>query len=53
MRKTKAQSVIEYFVIMTVILAVILSTGVIDKIRSGFQTYFDKAAGIIVSANGD
>lgn len=53
MRKTRAQSVIEYFVILTVILAVILSTGVIDKIRSSFEAYFNKAADVIVSANTD
>lgn len=53
MKKIKAQSVIEYLVIMTVILAAILSTGIIDKIRASFETYFDKAAGTIVSASTD
>lgn len=47
MRRMSAQSVIEYFVVMTIILAAILSTGVIDRIRGGFQIYFDRAADVI------
>ena len=44
MKKTRAgQSVIEYFVILTVILAVILSTGFIERMRGTFDTYFNKA----------
>ena len=48
MRKRKAQSVIEYFVVVTVILAAILSSGFLDRIRAAFDTYFDRAANEIV-----
>lgn len=39
----KGQSVIEYFVIMTAILGVILSSGVIERIRGHFDRYFNSA----------
>ena len=41
--RNKGQSTIEYFVILTVILAAILSTGVIERIRGGFEVYFNSA----------
>lgn len=47
MRKISGQSVIEYLVIMTVTLAAILSTGVIDKIRNSFETYLTRGVDII------
>jgi hypothetical protein len=44
MRKhVSGQSVIEYFIMMALILAAILSTGVIERIRGGFQGYFNSA----------
>jgi len=42
--KTRGQTIIEYFVIMAIVLAVILSSGFIGRIRSGFQAYFNSAA---------
>lgn len=39
----KAQTVIEYFIIATVLLGVILSSGVIERFRNSFQGYFDTA----------
>lgn len=41
--RNKGQSTIEYFVILTVILAAILSTGVIERVRGGFKVYFNSA----------
>lgn len=41
--KNKAQSTIEYFVILTLILAAILSSRVIERVRGGFQGYFNSA----------
>lgn len=38
------QSTMEYFIIMCIILAAILSVGFIDNIRGTFQKYFTKAA---------
>jgi len=43
-KKTNGQTVIEYFIIMVIILAVILSTGFIDRVRNSFQGYFSDAA---------
>lgn len=44
MRKTRAgQSLIEYFVILTVILAAVLSTGIIDRVHQAFDDYFTDA----------
>lgn len=43
------QSVIEYFVVLTVILAVILSSGFLGRIRNAFDIYFTTAAGEIVT----
>ena len=52
MRKTiSAQSAIEYLVVLTVILAVILSSGVRERIRDAFNVYFTNAAGKIVTMN--
>lgn len=48
-RRILGQSVIEYFVVLTVILAAILSSGFIDRLRDAFDIYFDKAAGEIVT----
>ena len=45
------QSVIEYFVVLTVILAVILSSGFLSRIRNAFVLYFTTAAGEIVTTN--
>jgi hypothetical protein len=45
--KRKGQSVTEYFIIMTVVLAAILATGFIDNIRGVFRNYFTKAADAI------
>ncbi len=39
-----AQTVTEYILIMSVVLSVILSTGLIDRARNTFTTYFKKAA---------
>jgi len=44
MKKTiSGQSVIEYFVMMAVILAAILSTGVIEHFQGALNNYFDSA----------
>ena len=48
MRRISAQSVIEYFVVMSIILAVILSSGIIDTIRGSFTDYFNRAVTVIV-----
>lgn len=45
MKKTNGQTVIEYFILMVIVLAVILSTGFIGRIRNSFQAYFDVAKG--------
>jgi hypothetical protein len=42
MRK-KAQSILEYLIILALVLGAILSSGAIEKIRSGFKAYFDRA----------
>lgn len=47
-RRILGQSVIEYFVVLTVILAAILSSGFLDRIRVAFDGYFDRAANEIV-----
>jgi len=43
MMKNKAQSTIEYFLILTVLLAAILSSRIIERVRGGFQGYFNSA----------
>ncbi len=43
MRKTHSnsgQSIAEYFIILVVILAAVLSVGFLDKIRGSFNNYF-------------
>jgi hypothetical protein len=50
-KKAKGQIIVEYFVTMVVILAVVLSTGFIGRVRSIFSTYFTKAAGIITTSH--
>lgn len=48
MRQPKlAQSVLEYFIIMTVILAAVLATGFVGNVKDVFRTYFTKAADAI------
>ena len=47
--KTLGQSAIEYLVVLTVVLAVILSSGFIGRIRDSFNIYFTNAAGNIVT----
>jgi hypothetical protein len=42
-RQISAQSIIEYFVIMVVILGAILSTRFIERVRSSFEVYFNNA----------
>jgi exopolysaccharide biosynthesis protein len=42
-KKLSGQSVIEYFIMMALILAAILSTGFIEHIRGGFKAYFNSA----------
>lgn len=48
MRKPKlAQSALEYFIIMTVILAAVLATGFLSNVKGIFGSYFNKAANAI------
>ena len=47
--KTLGQSAIEYLVVLTVVLAVILSSGVRERISDAFNVYFTNAAGKIVT----
>lgn len=52
MRKPKlAQSVLEYFIIMTVILAAVLASGFLGRVKGVFGSYFNKAANTINSGN--
>jgi len=46
-----AQAVAEYTLIMSVVLAVILSIGFIDRVRDTFTAYFNKASGKIASGH--
>jgi len=45
----RGQSVSEYFIVMTVILAALLATGFIDNVREVFRTYFTKATTAITA----
>jgi uncharacterized protein (UPF0333 family) len=47
MKNKKGQSSIEYFVIMVVILAAIVSTGFIDRMRNAFDEYFNNAVNVV------
>jgi hypothetical protein len=46
--KNKAQATIEYFVIFTVILAVLIASGLVtrrdNRVRLAWEGYFNKAA---------
>ena len=42
-KRISGQSVVEYFIILVVVLAALLSTGFIDRMRGAFETYFNKA----------
>ncbi|MEK6727836.1 MAG: hypothetical protein AABY28_04085 [Candidatus Omnitrophota bacterium] len=50
-KKLSAQSSIEYLVVLTVVLAAILSSGILGRIRNAFNIYFTTAAGKIVNTN--
>lgn len=43
-RPKRGQSIAEYFIIMTVVLAAILATGFIDNIKGVFRDYFTRAS---------
>lgn len=43
-KRNKGQNTIEYFIIMTIILAAILSSRIIERVRGGFEGYFNSAA---------
>ena len=52
MRKTHSnsgQSIAEYFIIIVVILAAVLSVRFLDKIRGSFNTYFTISQARIVA----
>jgi len=51
-KPNSGQSVSEYFIIMTVITAVIIASGFLGKIKSTFDVYFDKAASAISTGRG-
>lgn len=42
-RRISGQNVIEYLVVLAVITAAILSSGVISTVRKGFVSYFNSA----------
>ncbi|MDD5408934.1 MAG: hypothetical protein PHC71_02455 [Candidatus Omnitrophica bacterium] len=43
MRKdTKGQSVIEYFVVLALLMALAVSSGFIDTVRKSFYDYFNR-----------
>ncbi len=42
-RRERGQSVAEYFLIFSVIIAAILACGFVDKVRGAFNTYFTRA----------
>jgi len=44
----RGQSIVEYVVILSVILASLIFTGFIGRVRGAFQTYFDAAVNTIV-----
>ncbi|MCU0666748.1 MAG: hypothetical protein MUF05_06615 [Candidatus Omnitrophica bacterium] len=45
----KAQTTAEYFVIMAVVIAAIVSAGFIMKMKGSFKNYFNTASGAIVN----
>lgn len=47
-RKNLGQSVAEYIIITSVLLAAVLATGFIGHMRSAFARYFDAAKSTIV-----
>ncbi|MFH0763267.1 MAG: hypothetical protein V1925_05210 [Candidatus Omnitrophota bacterium] len=45
----KGQTVMEYVIIFSVILAAIFSTGIIDRVRDTFKLYLSKATSQIAT----
>jgi len=48
-KNRRAQSVIEYLIFFGVVVIAIFSSGLINKMRDSFYSYFDKAANTIVA----
>lgn len=46
----RGQSVVEYVAVLSVILAAIVSTGIIERVHAAFTTYFDAATHTITTA---
>ena len=42
-KNRKGQSAVEYFIIFTIILVLVITTGTIGRIRTAFEGYFNKA----------
>jgi hypothetical protein len=40
-KNKKAQSIMEYMLIMTVVIAAIISVGFLDNVKGIFRNYFD------------
>ncbi|MFA5145740.1 MAG: hypothetical protein WC723_07095 [Candidatus Omnitrophota bacterium] len=41
-RKSKGQSVIEYFVVLALLMALAVSSGFINTVRDAFYNYFNR-----------
>jgi len=45
----RGQSLAEYIILMGVVLAVVIATGIITQVRGGFETYFSNASSAIAT----
>ncbi|MHB8154812.1 MAG: hypothetical protein ACYDFR_02020 [Candidatus Omnitrophota bacterium] len=41
-RQVSGQSMIEYFVVLALVMAVVVSSGFIDTVRNAFYNYFNR-----------
>lgn len=48
LKSRSGQTVVEYFIIFAVILAAILSTGFLDRIKNAFDNYLNRSQTRIV-----